>query len=148
MQHETVIGIAHVLCGLFGDDIDIRADFTEQDLSEPAFYIVCIDTGHKKGFWNNYRRSQSFDIHYFPKHTGEGMEEEIAGVEEQLFSALEVIMVAGKPVAARNMKAVVQDDVLHFMVDYDIPLVKHPEQQESMGELTIKGGIKIGKETG
>lgn len=143
MQHDTTLGIIQVLYDVFGDSIKCYPDFVEQELLRPAFYIICIDVSHKQRLGNNYRRSQSYDIHYFPQSEGKGMAQEFSQISEKLYGCLEYISVNGKTVRGLNMRVQVQEDVLHFFVDFDLSLVKQVAQEPYMADLNAKGGIKI-----
>lgn len=143
MQSKTTIGISQALYAIFGESVKRSEDTVEQDLEAPAFYILCINTEHKQRLGNHYRRSQSYDIHYFPKAEGEERAREMSEMTERLYRGLEFITVDEKMVRGLNMHAQVQEDVLHFFVDYDIALVKQINKQPCMEELDIKGGVRI-----
>lgn len=147
MQRKTIIGIAQALRAGFGDGVACYEDLTEQGLEEPAFYILCINANHEQRLGNRYRRSQSYDIHYFPGNHESGMAQETAEVAERLYESLEFITVNGVRIRGFHMRAQVIDGVLHFFVDYDLALVRQAEKEPYMEELRTKGGIRIDTKT-
>ena len=140
MQRETVEAISRNLYREFGVGYKIYPDIPKQGLEEPCFYIHPLSVKHEQKLGTAYRREQSFDIHYFPKE--EQPSKELSDTEEQLYSCMEYITLGEKLYRGKEMKAEVRDGVLHFMVDYDIPLRKMEEPDAYMEELKVEGKAK------
>lgn len=143
MQHKITIAILQALYEEFQDSVNRYEDWVEQELVKPAFYILCINTDHKQYLGNCYRRSQSYDIQYFPETQGKGMNQEFAEVTERLYDCLEYITADEKTIRGLNMHTQLQEGALHFFVDYELSLRKQTVQEPCMEELNTKGGIKI-----
>lgn len=140
MQRETVEAISRKLYQEFGAGYAIYADAPKQHLTEPCFYICPLAVEHVPKLGTAYRRKQSFDIHYFPK--AKQSSGEISETEERLYDCLEYIALDGKLYRGTELKAEKRDEVLHFMVDYSIPLRKPEKPDFYMEELEVKGMVR------
>lgn len=141
MQHDTIIAISKKLHEEFGSEYTVYPDAPEQNLHEPCFYICALHTEQVPKLGTACVRNQSFDIHYFPKEE-EQPSKELSDVSERLYSCMEYIALDGKLYRGKERKAEVRDGVLHFMVDYNIPLRKPEEPDAYMEELTVEGMMK------
>lgn len=141
MQRKTVEAISESLFREFGSGYLIYADHSVQNLTEPCFYICPVLAEHVQKLGAVYRRSQTFDIHYFPVDK-ERPSREFSDTAERLFSCLEYITIDGKIYRGTEMSEEVQDNVLHFTVDYNIPLRKPDEPDPYMEELEVKGCVQ------
>lgn len=141
MQRKTIEAISRNLYQEFGSGHQIYVDASVQNLTEPCFYICPLSAEHVQRLGTVYRRNQSFDIHYFPIEE-ERPSKELSDTAERLYSCMEYIFIEGKTYRGTDMKSEIQDGVLHFTVDYNIPLRKLNEPDPYMEELEVKGSVQ------
>ena len=144
MLVSIINGIANKLFEEYGEEYAIYTDFVEQDFNEPCFFIHIINSSNERELGNRYKRMYSFDIVYFPKE--EHCIDELCEISEQLYTALENIVIDGDLIAGIGMNHHIQDGTLHFLVDYVLMVKRTEEEKEKMMVLEQKGRVKNGSE--
>ena len=106
-----------------------------QGLNEPCFFISVLQPSQTNFLGQRYFREHPFDVHYFPKTSGDNVELQTMGSE--LFDALEYItLLNGDLVHGTSMNYEVVDGVLHFKVNYNVFLRKE-EIKDSMESISL-----------
>lgn len=109
----------------------------KQGLPAPAFFVKLLDAAHDREFGRRYRRSHTFDIHYF-SDTNATMH----GVAEQLYDCMEYITIGAGQSRGQRMRHEIVDGVLHFFVDFDFHVVRPAAPTPTMQNLTQEGNLK------
>lgn len=138
MIRKTLEAIAVQLRKEFGNHYKIWVDEQEQGLQEPCFFVQVITNSQTPKLTGNYKRSQTFDIIYFPRMRTTF---ELVETAERLYSAMEYIEVNGVLVRGKNIHTETIEDTLHFIVDYDLNLKEVKEKEDYMEELKQKGRL-------
>lgn len=73
---------------------------------------------------------------------------EIQKVLDELPFLLEFIQLPDGPVMGSKMESKIEDDLGHFLVNYDFPVRRKVDEGPSMEEVEIMGGIKSGQKPG
>jgi hypothetical protein len=119
MENEMIDGIAKRLYELFGEMYEIHIDEVKQDFKEPCFFVVDLIDGHELVMRNRYRQTHSFDIQYFPKGD-KSITRECNTIKQTLLMGMEYINLGDDLIRGTDMSANVQNNVLHFFVNYNI----------------------------
>ena len=135
MLNRIVDGIVRAISSVYGDGYEIYTEKVEQGLTEPCFLIECITPSSEQFLWRRYRQTTPFCIHFFPQ--GPNKSEECNTVFAILVECLEYISVGGQLVRGTGMHAEWDGDVMHFMVDYDMFLIR-PDDAEKMGDYSLE----------
>ncbi len=141
MINSIIESIGVSLNAEFGDEYIIYTESIEQGLSEPCFFLFCINPTSRVFLKNRYFRENQFCIQYFPDDKDRA-KEECNAVAERLFLCLEYITVTGDLVRGTKMKYEIVDGVLNFFVNYDLFVYKvvTPDVMEEISEnVTMKG---------
>ncbi len=141
MINSIIESIGVSLNAEFGDEYIIYTESIEQGLSEPCFFLFCINPTSRVFLKNRYFRENQFCIQYFPDDKDRA-KEECNAVAERLFLCLEYITVTGDLVRGTKMKYEIIDGVLNFFVNYDLFVYKvvTPDVMEEISEnVTMKG---------
>lgn len=125
----------------FGDDYTVYAEEIKQGLTEPCFFISCINPSDRQMLGNSnchflasrYYRENRFCIQYFPLDENNGRQESY-GIAERLFGCLEEIAVEGDLLRGTNMNFEYVDGILSFFVSYNFFVYK-ARDPILMGEL-------------
>ena len=142
---KIISGIANVLDQNY-PDVDIYAQEVKQNMKEPCFFIQSMEVGTRKRLANRYDQTRPFEIVYFPKKKED--KREIQKVLDELPFLLEFIQLPDGPVMGSKMESKIEDDLGHFLVNYDFPVRRKVDEGPSMEEVEIMGGIKSGQKTG
>lgn len=138
MQNEIMDAVTRKIFEIFGDGYTIYTDNVEQDLKEPCFFVSFLEPSHKPLLGKRYRRIYDMSIQYFP--SSEDPSREMNQVVDRLIDGLEYISLSdGSLRRGMDMSSRVSDDVLTFLVTYDVFMVKPEPEKERMEELAIKG---------
>lgn len=97
--------------------------------------IECINPSFEQFMGRRYHEKTPFCIHCFPK--GPDKSEESNAVFTTLTECLEYISINDQLVRGTGMHAEWDGDVMHFMVDYDMFLIR-PDDAEKMGDYTLE----------
>lgn len=140
MLNEIVKGISLALNTAFGDGYAIYQDDVEQGLEEPCFFISVLSPQLSPLVgWRSVKRNP-FDILYFP--TAPGKNAEMFDIAETMMECLAQIRLPnGDLLRGTGMHYEVADDVLHFMVNYNLILSRR-EEKESMETLESRQQVK------
>lgn len=133
MVNEIITGISQAIFSEFGDSCKIYDENVKQGFKEPCFFIAQISSSESQRLGSRYHRPSLWDIHYFPKNG----RAEAREVGERLLCALEYIELPDGPVRGTKMEYRLEDDVLHFFVNYDLFIYKVTEPDENMDDLEI-----------
>lgn len=134
MIQDIVAGIAAKLDAKYGKPV--YDEKTEQDLEGQCFYIKLITTNEDQIIGKRYERRHPFDVHYFPESNTDP-NVEIHDVIETLYDQLEYINMGTDLIRAKGMRHEVQGGVLHFLVSYDLIVIKQTPADDPMEELHI-----------
>ena len=126
MIEKIIDGISTALNEVFGDDYEIYTESILQGLQEPCFSIVCLKPKSNQVLGKRYLLRNQFCIHYFPK--SETKNQENLAVIEKLYDCLALIIVDGDLVWGTEMDAEIVDDVVSFMVNYNMHVYKESER--------------------
>lgn len=138
MQNEIMDAVTRKIFEIFGDGYTIYTDNVEQDLKEPCFFVSFLEPSHKPLLGKRYRRIYDMSIQYVP--AGEDPSREINQVVDRLIDGLEYISLSdGSLRRGMDMSSRVSDDILTFLVTYDVFGVKTEPEKERMEALTVKG---------
>lgn len=140
MVNEIITAISQRLCEAF-DDPEIYIDKLPQGFDEPCFFIRALQAGQKQIIGDRYFRTHGFDMHYFPAERC-NVAREINEVADRLWMALEYIDLPNGPMRGTQMRREVEDDVLHFFVNYDTFIFKVHDRGAKMRTLQQKQKIK------
>lgn len=143
MITEIIEAISVTLNSEFGDDYEIHTEEIKQGLTEPCFFITCLNPSLKPLAGNRYQCTNQFCINYFPE--SEEKQQECNAVGERMIWCLEYITKDGdsKPIRGTKMNYEVIDGVLNFFVNYDC-IVTKAESQTAMEILETNTVVKEG----
>lgn len=118
--------IAAALNGEFGEEYTVYAEEVKQGLSEPCFFVSCINPSDRQLMGNanrhflaaRYYRENRFCIQYFPLDENNGRRESYDKAE-RLFGCLEEISAYGDIIRGTDMNFEYTDGVLSFFVSYN-----------------------------
>lgn len=135
MVNKIVDGIVQAISAAYREECEIYTENVEQGLTEPCFLIECINPSFGQFLGRRYQEKVPFCIHYFPK--GPEKAAECNAVISALTECLEYITVDGDMVRGTGMHAERDGDVMHFIVDYDMFLIR-PDNKEKMGGYSLE----------
>ena len=126
--------IAAALNGEFGEEYTVYAEEVKQGLSEPCFFISCINPSDRQLMGNanrhflaaRYYRENRFCIQYFPLEENNGRRESYDKAE-RLFGCLEEINADGDIIRGTDMNFEYTDGILSFFVSYNFFVYKTRE---------------------
>lgn len=143
MLNEIIKGISMELNTAFGDGYEIYQNDVEQDLKEGCFFIQVLKPELSPLLGRRSMKRNPFDVLYFPKPPGNNAE--MFTVAETLMECLTLISLPnGDLLHGTGMNYEVVDGVLHFMVNFNLPLIR-PYDETYMETLetdvgTVGGG--------
>ena len=130
----------------FGDGYEIIQNDVKQGLEEPCFFIAVLQPEitpmlGRRSIWRH-----PFDIHYFP--TDPGKNAEMFTVAETMIEALDFITLPnGDLLHATSVNYEIVDDVLHFFVNFNLPMIR-PDDETYMETLKTDVGTVGGNDNG
>ena len=141
MGNELLTGIITKLRDTFGYDTTIYLDEVKQELQEPCFFVRILEVSQEPGLDNRYRRKYFLDIEY---HCDEDVQtaRKFADVANTLLMAVEYIYMGDDLVRGTGIHYEVQDNVLHFFINYDFFVFRVPDEVPYMETLTQRGNLK------
>jgi hypothetical protein len=137
---NLIDAIAEALFQEFGSGYEIHTEKVEQGLTEPCFFIRCLNPTMNVSLGRCYKRTNQFSIQYIPS-TQEPIAECIS-VMERLFGCLENVILHGKPLHGRELNGEITDGILTFTVNYDGFVLRHDEPIPDMDDLGILAEVK------
>ena len=108
------------------DGIEVITEQVKQGLTEPCFLVSLVNPTNKQVLGNRYYRTNLFSIQYIPQSTTDARSE-CYEVQDALFEALEYITVSGDLVRGTEMKGEFIDEVLIFLVNYNMFIYRETE---------------------
>lgn len=114
----------------------------KQGLTEPCFFISCLNPTTELFFGKRYFRTNQFCIQYFPE-SDDNVQRECNDVAERLVWTLEYITLDGDLIRGTAMKYEVVDGVLHFFVNYDC-FIYRIEEKTAMESMETDTKVKEG----
>ena len=133
------IGINQALDEEF-TNINIYNERIEQGFEEPCFFIKVLSSGQNKELNIRYKKSISFDIHYFSDQ--EDINSDCLNMSDKLYEVLEYIKINKNLYRSTNMTHEVIDGVLHFMLQFNYHVIKEiqkaPKMQKLIQEVKLK----------
>ena len=127
MLNEIIKGISMALNTAFGDGYEIFQNNIEQGLKEPCFFISILKPEIIPMLGRRFIQRNPFDIQYFP--TSPGNNAEMITAAETMIGALDFITLPGGDLLhGTSVNYEVVDNVLHFFVNYNLPVLKSTEQ--------------------
>lgn len=136
MVNKISNSISKALFGEFGKGYKIYDENIEQGLKEPCFLVEIMKPSVEPKLTTRALRNNPFHIVYFPKKGNT----EMIGVAERMIRCLEYIAFDDGLIRGSNISFEIQDDVLHFFIEYNIHTVA-PIELENMEELEIKSEV-------
>ena len=144
MLNEIIKGISMALSVAFGDGYEIYQNDVDQGLKEPCFLIAVLRPEVTPMLGRRFIKRNPFDIQYFPADPHDNAEMFTAA--ETMLEALDFIMLpSGELLHGTSVSYEVADNVLHFMVSYNLPMVR-PAETAAME--TLETAIDIQDEAG
>ncbi|WP_110934002.1 phage tail terminator family protein [Paenibacillus bouchesdurhonensis] len=134
-------GIADALAEAF-PGITVYDEESEQGLERPYFMVQMLTTSQIQELGRRYHRTHTFDITFFP--TGPQYNEKAHATAEILYDALATVEIDGEIYRGINMKHEVNDQTLHFFVDYNYWLWKPKPEMPKMQTLEQEGYLNYG----
>lgn len=139
MENKIITGISQKLFETFGLDYKIYTENVEQFLNPPCFYVELLQSSLRQIVSNHYRLENLFDIHFFtnvnePKN-------DFRRVADILYDALEYISVDNDLVRGLNMHYEIADDVLHFLLNYNMNVQKETTPTDKMETLQTRSEL-------
>ena len=136
MIRAIIDGIVNALIEAFPDVRKIYTEQVKQGLEEPCFIVRCLNPSSEQLVGNRYRLMNLFTVQYLPKSVTDA-NDEIYGVLDVLYQALEYITVDGALVRGTGMRGDFSNNELTFFVNFNM-MVKTIVEVEPMEDLTIK----------
>jgi hypothetical protein len=133
MLNSIISGICTKLNEAFGDDYTIYKEQVAQGLKEPCFFVQIVEPTNTQQLGNRYFRENLFCIQYFPISENAPIAECLS-VQDDLFLALEYIMVGEDLQRGEKMRGEFSDGVLNFFVEFNMFVYK-TEDLDPMEEL-------------
>lgn len=130
---KIIDGISIKLNEIFGDDYEIYDNKVEQGMKKPCFFIYFLDGDINRQIGlgvKSYLDVLHFDIVGFSKNDSRI---ELNDMSDKLRYGLEYITLADKTlIRANNLKSKIEDDVLHFFIDYKIFTSQKDSEKEDI----------------
>lgn len=142
MLNEIIKGVSMKLNTAFGNGYKIYQDGLKQGMKQPCFFIAVLQPEITPLLGKRFMSRNPLDVQYFP--TDSGKNSEMFTVSGELMEQLEFITLPNDDILhGTNMNFEVVDGVLHFFVNYDLPMIK-PTSGTDMETLDVDVGTKKG----
>lgn len=115
MINKIIASISVSLDAEFG--YEIHMEEIKQGLTEPCFFVTCLNPTVNRFLGRRYFRQNQFCIQYFPK--GADKQCECNEVAERIVWCLQSINADGQNILGTKMNYQVVDGVLNFFVNFD-----------------------------
>lgn len=126
MLNEIIAGIAIKLNATFGDSYEIHQNNVKQGLKEPCFFIAVIKPEVTPMIGQRFIKVNPFDIQYFPENQGDN--QELFTIADKLIETMDFITLQnGDQLHGTGVSYEVVDGVLHFFINYNLPMVRVPD---------------------
>ena len=138
--NKIIDGISEALNKEFGDTYEIYTEKIEQGLKEPCFSIVLLQPSINQFLGQRYYRKNLFCVYYFP--ASKEAKSECFDVEERLMNALEYISIDSELIRGTDMRGEMTDEVLSFMVSFNLFTKKEAIIKPSMESMRQSTGVR------
>ena len=139
MENKIITGISQKLFVTFGLDYKIYTENVEQFLNPPCFYVELLQSSMQQIVSRRYRLENLFDIHFFTNENEP--KNDFRRVADILYDALEYISVDNDLVRGLNMHYEIVDDVLHFLLNYNMNVQKEITPTDKMETLQTRSEL-------
>ncbi len=139
MISSIVDGIVAAILDKFPTGYEVYTESIEQGLTEPCFFVQCIDPREVRQHTYRKKRTYLFMIQYFP--SSEDCYDEIYGVIEKLNECLELITLDSDLIRGTDASASITDGVLNYQINYTV-FVVDPDREENMQDVDISNTIR------
>lgn len=113
----------------------IYTEIVAQGFIEPCFYVAHIKSKRKQLLNTRAILNNSFDVHYFPTPNG-NKNEELQTIAENLYCIFgRINMLNGDKLNGFNLEHEIQEEVLHFFVDFKPVISCRDADEETMNDL-------------
>ena len=137
---DVIKGISTTIINSFPGS-EIYVNEIQQGFKEPCFFIKMLKLDEKQVIGERYFRRYFFDVRFYPDKNKKN--QSIWGVADKLQDILEMINTPEQHLLrGTDRNAVVEDDVLHYFVSYNMFVIKPKNQEEHMENLQQKQGVK------
>lgn len=140
--NSVIAGISLKIKEIFGDSHHIYDDSVEQGMIKPCFFINFLDGEETRQIGleiKSYLDTLHFDITGFAENDDRATLNDMA---DKLYS-LEYITLNDKTLLrADKLKPKIQDNVLHFFIDYKIFINKKDTESTKMSEFEYNEEVK------
>jgi hypothetical protein len=138
MIHDLITGITEAIRSEFAEETYcVYTESPEEGAQVPYFYILCVNQSHNAKLGGRFTLNSSFDVAYFPS-VGNN---ECWEVAEKLRALLDQITVGGDLIQGTSINYGVDSGVLHFLINYNLPMVYKEDTVEFMEEVTVNGKV-------
>ena len=121
--------------------MEIKVNEIQQGFNNPCFFIKMLKLDEKQIIGERYFRRYFFDVRFHPDENKKS--QSVWGVADKLQDILELITTPeGHLIRGTDRNAEVEDNVLHYFVSYNMFVIKPKNQEEHMGNLQQKQGVK------
>ncbi|WP_281885678.1 DUF6838 family protein [Paenibacillus sp. YYML68] len=138
---EVIHGITSCLGSLYPDH-PIYTEQVKQGFAEPCFFVRSISSGQARGLDRRYTRMMLITVRYFPDPSSLDMKGACERIAERLYAELEYIQWEGETYRANSLRHEVVDDVLHFLLELNVRMLKLkpavPKMNQLKKEVTIR----------
>lgn len=137
--------IIKLLDNFNGEITTVYKDTPLQGMSKPCFFVQQLDAIHLKQMRNRAQRTYFLDVRAHPPDNENNKKTWCNNVGFKLMEVLESIYICDELVRATSMRYEIQEDVLHFFVEYSFRVIKPLEPDTKMQTLETTEKIEYGK---
>lgn len=120
MIQYIIDAISRTIYDRFGEKTKIYTDTVEQGLIKPCFFINIIDHTLRPDGIDRYLFECSLNVDYITNKEQKSID--LNTVSFELYRLLGVLEMGDNRYLGRNLKSTVDDDILHFFVNYKMNL--------------------------
>ena len=143
MVINTVIsGLSLKIKELFGDNYHIYDDKVKQGMQKPCFFINFINGEESRQVGleiKSYLDTLFFDITGFAENDERA---ELNNMIDKLYNLEYITLADGTLLRANSLKPKIEDNVLHFFIDYKIFINKKGEESIKIEDVNFNEGVK------
>ena len=111
----------------FGDGYEIYQNDVEQSLKEPCFLISVLQPEVTPMLGRRFIKRNPFDVQYFPANPRNNAE--MFTVAEAMMETLDFITLSGGDLLhGTGVNYEVVDNVLHFFVNFNLPMIRSTDE--------------------
>ncbi|MDF2934977.1 MAG: hypothetical protein K0Q90_350 [Paenibacillaceae bacterium] len=121
-------------------DMPVYGEEPEETLGSPYLYVRLPEGTHTQEMGRRFRRENSVAVRYKP--SGSQPNGDMYAMAEQLAAVLHQISLSGRPLAGRDMRFEIAEDVLLFSVTYQFVAALQAPEDPAMQQLDHMEGIK------